>query len=171
MAVDELVTVGLIGRPRGLRGTCRFVPVGLPGDRLTGLERLVLEARDGQRREYAVRRWNQQGVVVWVDLEGVADRTAAEALRGQYAVLPRGELPPLAEDEYYTSDLTGLAVENTVGEGRGRVVAVEAGAAHDLLVIERDGRRARVPAVKAFVREVDTAGGRIVIEEVEGLWE
>ena len=44
-------------------------------------------------------------------------------------------------------------------------------AAHDLLVIERTGRLHRVPAVRAFVREVDLSGRRIVIEEIDGLWE
>ncbi len=76
----------------------------------------------------------------------VADRTAAEALRGQLVTVPRSALPPLEEGEYYHADLIGLPCETAAGEPLGRVVAVEDFGAGDLLEIEKpDGRRALIP--------------------------
>ena len=76
----------------------------------------------------------------------VADRTAAEALRGTELTVPREALPPLGDGEYYHVDLVGLPVSLTTGEAVGRVVQVDNFGAGDLIEIERpDGRRFLVP--------------------------
>ena len=77
---------------------------------------------------------------------GIADRSAAEALRGLLLTVPRSSLPPLEEGEYYHADLIGLPCEDSGGEMLGMVVAVENFGAGDILEIERsDGRRTMVP--------------------------
>ncbi|HLT01373.1 MAG TPA: ribosome maturation factor RimM [Geminicoccaceae bacterium] len=76
----------------------------------------------------------------------IADRTAAEKLRGTALTVPRSALPPLEEGEYYHVDLIGLAAVSDAGETLGTVVAVENFGAGDVLEIERpDGRRFMVP--------------------------
>jgi 16S rRNA processing protein RimM len=76
----------------------------------------------------------------------VADRTAAEKLRGTLLTVPRSALPPLAEGEYYHADLIGLPAISDAGEPLGSVVAVENFGAGDILEIERaDGKRFMVP--------------------------
>lgn len=78
--------------------------------------------------------------------EGVADRTAAEAMRGTALTVPRSSLPPLGEGEYYHADLIGLPARSEAGEPLGTVVAVENYGASDLVEIERAaGRRFLVP--------------------------
>jgi len=92
----------------------------------------------------------------------VADRTAAEALRGTLLTVPRSALPPLEEGEYYHADLIGLAALSEEGETLGRVVAVENFGAGDLVEIERpDGKRFMVPMIEAAVPEWD--GERLVV--------
>ncbi|HEX9946290.1 MAG TPA: ribosome maturation factor RimM [Allosphingosinicella sp.] len=92
----------------------------------------------------------------------VADRTSAEALRGQLLTVPRSALPPLEEGEYYHADLIGLPCESFAGEPLGRVVAVEDFGAGDLLEIEKpDGRRTMVPFRAGIADLVD---GRIVAD-------
>jgi 16S rRNA processing protein RimM len=76
----------------------------------------------------------------------VADRTAAEAMRGTALTVPRSSLPPLGEGEYYHADLIGLPARSETGELLGTVVAVENYGASDLVEIEREGgRRFLVP--------------------------
>ena len=76
----------------------------------------------------------------------VADRNAAEALRGTALTVPRSALPPLDEGEYYHADLLGLAAVSDAGEPIGTVAAVENYGAGDVLEIERpDGKRFMVP--------------------------
>ena len=77
----------------------------------------------------------------------VADRTAAEKLRGLALTVPRSALPPLAEGEYYHADLVGLPAVSTTGEALGTCIAVENFGAGDVLEIERppaeDGKRGK----------------------------
>jgi 16S rRNA processing protein RimM len=76
----------------------------------------------------------------------VADRNAAEALRGLLVTVPRSALPPLDEGEYYHADLIGLLCESAEGEPLGAVVGVENFGAGDILEIEKpDGKRTMVP--------------------------
>jgi len=92
----------------------------------------------------------------------VADRTAAEALRGTLLTVPRSALPPLEEGEYYHADLIGLAAMSDTGEALGEVVAVENYGAGDLLDIARpDGKRFLVPMTEAAVPEWDSE--RVII--------
>ena len=92
----------------------------------------------------------------------IADRNAAEALRGQLLTVPRSALPPLEEGEYYHADLIGLPCETAAGEPLGKVVAVENFGAGDLLEIESpDGRRSLVPFRPGIA---DLVEGRIVLD-------
>ena len=76
----------------------------------------------------------------------VADRNAAEALRGTELSVPRSALPPLEEGEYYHCDLIGLACVSDAGEAVGTVVAVDNFGAGDILEIEKpDRKRFMVP--------------------------
>ena len=93
----------------------------------------------------------------------IADRTAAERMRGTLLRVPRGALPPLAEGEYYHSDLIGLPCATPSGETLGHVVAVENFGAGDVIEIERpDGKRFMVPMNAAAVPEWN--GERLVVE-------
>ncbi len=98
-----------------------------------GAQRRLLSVRDGGKT--AVAR-----------LEDVADRTAAEALRGQLVEVDRSALPPLEEGEYYHADLVGLPCVDGGGEPVGSVVAVENFGAGDLLEVELpNGKRSLIP--------------------------
>jgi 16S rRNA processing protein RimM len=100
----------------------------------------------------SVRAGPQGAVARFVE---VADRTAAEALRGTVLTVPRDSLPPLGEGEYYWHDLVGLKVVSPDGLALGEVVAVENFGASDLLEIARpDGARVLVPLIPAAVADV-----------------
>jgi 16S rRNA processing protein RimM len=87
---------------------------------------------------------------------GVADRTAAEALRGTALTVPRSSLPPLGPGEYYHVDLIGLAARSEAGEPLGISVTVENYGASDVVEIERpDGRRFLVPLTPQAVPHWD----------------
>jgi len=93
----------------------------------------------------------------------VADRTAAEALRGTFLTIPRAALPPLEEGEYYHADLLGLPVVTPDGEAVGVVAEVENFGAGDVIEVEKpDGKRFMAPMRPEAVPEWDTE--RLVID-------
>lgn len=94
----------------------------------------------------------------------VADRTAAERLRGTELSVPRDSLPPLADGEYYHADLIGLAVEGEDGAAIGHVAAIDNYGAGDVLEIERaDGSRFMIPMTETAVPHWDA--DRLVVSE------
>jgi 16S rRNA processing protein RimM len=97
-------------------------------------------------RELALRDVKVGGKTAIARIEGVSDRTAAEALRGQLVEIDRADLPPLEEGEYYHADLIGLPCVDEAGNSLGTVAAVENFGAGDLLEVERpDGKRSLIP--------------------------
>ena len=91
----------------------------------------------------------------------MADRNAAEALRGTELSVPRSALPPLGEGEYYHVDLLGLPAVSDAGEVLGKVVAIDDFGAGDVIEIERPAaegekpKRFMVPMNAAAVPEWD----------------
>lgn len=83
-----------------------------------------------------------------------SDRAGAERLRGTVLTVARSALPPLAEGEFYHSDLLDLPVVTDAGEPVGRVCAVENFGATDIVEIEKpDGKRFMVPLTEQAVPE------------------
>jgi 16S rRNA processing protein RimM len=114
-----------------------------------GAQRRLLFARDGGKTPVA-------------RFEGVADRSAAEALRGSLVEVDRSALPPLEDGEYYHSDLVGLACVDREGQPVGTVVAVENFGAGDLLEVELpNGKRSLIPYREGVA---DLEDGQIVLD-------
>ena len=96
-----------------------------------------------QRRIRELRDANKTAIA---RLDGVSDRTAAEALRGQLVEVDRAALPPLGEGEYYHADLVGLPCVDDAGSPIGSVAAIENFGAGDLIeVLLPSGKRSLIP--------------------------
>jgi 16S rRNA processing protein RimM len=89
-------------------------------------------------------------------------RLDREAPRGAELAVPREELPPPGEDEYYEFQLVGLTVEEAGGRPLGRVSAVLPGPANDVLELDSG---LLLPLVAAWVQQVDLDAGRILIAQ------
>ena len=116
-------------------------------------------------REVAPVRSKLQSDGLLVQLDGVTDRTAAEALKGALVGAARAALPATGKDEYYWADLIGLDVVNGRDERLGSVKELIESAASDVLVVAADdGTERLLPFVSAVVLDVDVAAKRIRVE-------
>ncbi len=101
---------------------------------------------------------------------GFSSRDAAEGLRGVTLMIPSAQRRELDDDEYWPSDLQGMAVLDTLGNRLGTVQSVVLGDAQDRLVVAlNDGGEAEVPFVPEIVGEVHPSGGYVVVDAPEGL--
>lgn len=101
---------------------------------------------------------------VIVEAIGVADRDAAEALRGLRLYVPRARLPDPEDDAFYYEDLVGLEVQDRAGKALGRVVAVHDFGAGEVIEYQGEaGGSGMVPFTMASVPEVDLVAGRLVV--------
>ena len=156
MASDTPVTLAAVTGAHGVTGEVRLKLFGegvraLAAHKSFNAGALTLDRVRDDGKGGAIARFAE-----------VADRTAAEKLRGSVLTVPRSALPPLGEGEYYHADLIGLAAVSDAGEPLGAVVAVENFGAGDVIEIERpDGKRFMVPMRAQAVLEWNTA--RLVV--------
>jgi 16S rRNA processing protein RimM len=110
-----------------------------------------------------------------IQIRGINDRTAAEALRGSQLLVPDSDRLELEEGEFHVADLIGLAVyEQATQELIGTVNDVIP-AGHDLLSVSRitsegtEPKTILIPFVEAIVPIVDLEQQRIEITPPPGL--
>jgi 16S rRNA processing protein RimM len=169
-APDPKICVGVVVGAQGIKGAVRIKPFTETPEGIAAYGPVTDE--QGGRR-YEVRIVGQGRGVVTAQLSGIADRGAAEALKGLRLYVPRSALPAPEAEEFYHADLVGLRAELRDGRAAGRVTAVhDHGAGAYLEITGAGGRPLILPFTRRAVPVVDLAGGRLVIdppEEVEGV--
>ena len=145
---DKPVTLAAITGAHGVTGEVRLKLLG------EGVEALKAHKtyNDGALTLQKLRDDGKGGAIA--RFAESTDRTSAEKLRGTALTVAQTSLPPLAEDEFYFSDLLDLPVVTETGEAVGRVCAVENFGATDIIEIEKpDGARFMVPLTPQAVPE------------------
>ena len=98
----------------------------------------------------------------------IADRNAAESLKGARVFVPRSSFPTPQEGEYYWVDLIGLQVLNREGVLLGEVRDLMTTGPQTVLVLQADeaGKTVErmIPFVSAFVDKVDIAARCITVD-------
>ena len=168
----ERVCVGQITGVRGLKGEVCVRSFTADPEAIAGYGPLVDESGTRALRLRIVGH-RKDALIVRVD--GVGDRTAAEALNGIRLYVDRTVLPPPDEDEYYHADLIGLAAELVLEGGGparplGRVASVHDFGAGPVLELAVEGATPLlVPFSRAAVPEVDLRRGRLLVSALPGL--
>ena len=196
-APDDLVELGRIVSAYGVRGWVKVQPHSSESEVLRAapvwwlalaLAPAAAQGGSGCRtdtlRSFAVRQSRRQGSTVVAELEGIADRDGAEALRSQVVLVCRRYFPPAKRGEYYWVDLIGCQVFGQDDDAQdhqaliGIVDEVLDNGAHALLrvnrcqavvgadpvpVLDAKGRPVEIliPFVAVHVPKVDIAARRI----------
>ncbi len=173
----DALEVGRIGEAWGLKGGFRVLTYADPPEALIAAPRWHLQSPADQvhvavgaaRLRPSLRISSlraQAGGYVAISPD-VADRTAAESLRGARIFVARSSFPAVGADEYYWADLIGLAVRNRDDVDLGEVVGLmDTGAQSVLRVQSADASAGErlIPFVAAFVDSVDLPARRIVVD-------
>jgi 16S rRNA processing protein RimM len=165
--VDEpTVVVGKVTKAHGLHGEVTVLPLTDNPDRFAPGGVVYLE--DG--RALSIRDSRDNGARLLVTFDGVADRTAADALRGSMLVVPESDLPELPEGTYWPHQLEGCEVVTASGRKLGTIADVVANRANDIWITAGpDGEEILVPAIRQVIAEVDIAAKRVLVHEVPGI--
>lgn len=164
---EARVCLGEVVGVHGVKGLVRVRPFTEEPEAFAAYGAL----QDESGRRVALEAVGRAKGVVLARIEGVADRTQAEALKGTRLYIARAALPAIEEAEtYYHADLIGLMAENADGQALGRVTAVHDFGAGDLLEIapepetgRKRGESLLVPFNRQAVPDVDLEAGRVVV--------
>ena len=125
-----------------------------------------LESEDGRRFSLTLKNPVKGDWLAAVD--GIVDRTAAEALRHLRLYTDRGRLPDPGEGEVYIQDLIGCRAVTAGGEEVGVVIALQNFGASDLVEIRPlAGKTFYLPLIPPYVGEIDLQAGTVVVEPAE----
>lgn len=179
---DDLIEVGYVSAAYGIRGWIKVQPHADDAAALLHARRWWLLTPEPAGTAVAAQAAAAAGPVslkiaqsrehsgtVVAQAAGVADRNVAEALKGRRVWIRREDFPPAEDNEFYWVDLIGCAVSNEQGEALGTVSGLIDNGAHQILQVAfalPDGKAGErlIPFVDAYLREVDVAGKRIVVD-------
>lgn len=163
---ERPVAVGRITRAHGTSGEVAVLVLSQVAERFAPGSALLLE--DG--RTLTVGEARPHGARLLVKFREVADRTAAEDLRGRYLLVPASSVPQPPEGAFWPHQLEGCEVVTEDGRAVGRIRDVIQAPASDLWAIETGaGEEVFIPALKDVVVSVDLAARLVVVRLVPGL--
>lgn len=164
----DTVALGAVVRAHGLRGCVRVKLFHADSDVLFN-QRSVQLVRQDWSRWFVVVSAQRERRDALLTLDGIADRDAAECLRGCEVHAPRAALPRPGRDEYYLADLQQLSVVTADGADLGRVVRVHEYPSIVCLEIRYNGQTLEVPLLDRYVVDVDVEAERAVVDHLDEL--
>lgn len=131
---DTYVVLGKLTSPHGVKGWLKVYAYTSPIDSIFDYSEWWV--RQGETlKQLTIVQGRRQGKGLVVQLKGIDDRDAAEALAQADIVMPKSELPELADEEYYWYELEGLKVYTLAGECLGQVSYLFETGANDVMVV------------------------------------
>ncbi len=179
---DDAIELGRVLDPWGLKGWVRIQPHSADTEALFASNTWFLQPPEARFArgfdafvgtvQVMVAEIKTHGDGVAARFEGVAERNAAEALKGVRICLPRSAFPAAPEGEHYWVDLIGLNVFNREGEFMGVVRDLMPTGPSSVLVLayiemvdgEEKSAERMIPFVAAYVDEVDQKTQRITVD-------
>ncbi len=161
----DLILVGHIVGAYGVHGWIRIQPYSAHAGAL--LQAKTWWLGKPELHDVDVRSVKLHSGDVVAQLMGVADRDAAEKLKGTTVQVARSRFPTLEADEFYWIDLMGLSVENQQGVNLGQVVKVMEYGAHPILQVadsEQKRQEILIPFVAQFIQAVDQTAQKIIVD-------
>ena len=160
----EFITAGQIVNTHGIRGEVKLLPQGVPAGTLARCETLYLGGKP-----YIPTACREHKGCLLLKLKNVDDMDAALALKGKTAAIRRADVS-LPEGEYFDEELVGLSARDAeTGEPLGTLEEVLSYPAHKIYAIRGGKDEYLVPAVPAFIANIDVPGGTLDIHMMEGL--
>jgi len=177
---DDLVLVGQVAKPHGLRGEVVINPeTDFPDERFAKGARLLMRQKSGGLAANVgapiepmtiatVRFHNGRPIVRFEGRDSIED---VETLGGATLWIRADSRPPLPEGHYYHDALIGCDVDTAAGARVGQVTRIDTFGSAPLLVVTDGRHEVLIPLAEAICIRIDPAARRIVIDPPEGLLE
>lgn len=158
----DRILLGVILAPHGIKGDVHVKSFTEDPADITRYGPLT--SKDGAQ-SFELKFVRETNKRLTVRVEGIDDRTAADALRGTELYVARDQLPDLDDASFYFEDLIGLLALDEAGVAIGTVIAVHNYGASDILEIKRDDGAGTelLPFTDAFVPNISLAEGTVTV--------
>ena len=167
--MEELLQVGVITSTHGVRGEVKVFPTTDDPERFKTLKHVLLDTgREKKPLEIQGVKFFKQFVIL--KFKGIDNINDIERYKRCPLLVERKDAVALEENEYFIADMIGIQVVTEDDEPFGTLKDVMETGANDVYVIDRaGGKEILVPAVPAFIQEIDMDAGTMKIHVWEGL--
>ena len=166
--MQDLIQIGKITSPHGIRGRLRFHPMVEDVNALA----MYKSFYDGSGNPLKIKIANPFHKQILVEVDGIDDRNKAETMRETNVFVKKSEFPKLSDDTFYFFELEGMQVLTLDGMPFGVVRLVANYGASDVLEIELvDGSKKDYAFVSSVFPRVEKEKGVLYIDppvELEG---
>ncbi len=145
--------LGRIAGVFGVKGWVKLESYTRPREAIFEYSPWGLGLKEGWQRR-AVLAGETRGKGLVAHIEGLEDRDLAFDLIGTEIAIPRDELPPARQGDFYWADLEGCTVTNQAGIEFGVVTGLMETGANDVLVV-KNGQQRLIPYIDDVIEEVD----------------
>jgi 16S rRNA processing protein RimM len=166
---DELYAIATIVASFGVEGWCKLKLLTDTASRLKKLSAVFVGRAPESAMLMRVADVKTGGNVPLVKFEGIDDRDASDRMRGLVLFVEKKDLAKPKKGRYFLHELIGAEVVDQHGVRVGTIVDVYKFIAPDYWVVRTATHDVMIPAVKEFVKSVDIAAKKVVIEVIEGL--
>lgn len=166
---EELFPAGTVVGVHGLRGDVKVRPLSGETSALDKATVIYLARAGSAPLAYPVQRAARHKGNLLLRLEKITDLDAAQTLVGCEVLATRKDLGELPDDEYYWFELEGLRVSDRHRGELGAITEILTTPAHDIYVVRGPLGETLIPAVDAFIVEIDTDRRTMLVDLPEGL--
>jgi len=121
-------------------------------------------------RRYTIRSLRHMGRYFIFSCYDITDMNMASSLRGAMIAVPAASLS-LGDGEFLQEEIIGLTAITTGGDEVGKVIDILQTRAHDIYVVCRDEKEYLIPAVREFIVKVLLDEKKIIVRDMEGLFD
>lgn len=167
--MDNLLRVGVITSPHGVRGEVKVFPTTDDVNRFKKLKKVLLDLGK-ERKELEIEQVKFYKNLAILKFRGFDNINDVEPWRQKDLLITREQAVPLGEDENFIIDLIGLNVLTDEGETLGVMTDVIQTGANDVYCVKTEGgKEVLLPAIKDCVLNVDLEKKEILVHVLPGL--
>lgn len=161
--MKELMCVGQITKPHGVRGEVKVFSLTDSLERFKSLKRAYIDGK-----EIKITSVKLQSDRAILKIEGIDTMDEADNYRNKYIEVKREDAIKLPKDSFYIADLIDCQVYDTEGESLGKVYdVIETGSNDVYWVKDENNKEVLIPALKSIVEEVNIKDSKIIIKPVK----
>lgn len=160
MQSEDKITIGKLGKVRGLDGSLKIIPLTDFENRFDNLQEIFV----GEKL-FQVENVKHISGEIFIKFAGIDSREVAKTLTNKFLQVDKKDAAPLDEGEFYTFDIIGCEVFD--GEKNfGRVTEVLKTGSNDVFQVQGESE-ILIPALKSVVKKISIAEKKIFIDSAQ----
>jgi 16S rRNA processing protein RimM len=167
----QKIIIGKVIKPVGLKGEIKVIPLTDNPERFKLLKEISIIEENGKITIFEIEKVSIVKKAVNLKFKGINTKEQAQEFKNKEIGIDENQKFPLQDGYYYIHQILGLKAVDEEGELLGEVKDVLKNPGNDIFVINKNNKDYLIPAVKEFIAKIDLNNGKIIIKQIDGLFD